>query len=112
MEDSGADGPSNYLEEETSWPESYWRFNYPSLREHTERVKKVLEDQTSRGQLIKLPDAEAKARYPNLVIASLGANRKDKPVSLPLLVTRVFGSRQTVSIPRRRQRPHMAHGGG
>ena len=40
---------------------------------------KVLEDQTSKGQLIKLPEAEAKARYPNLVIDSLGANRKDKP---------------------------------
>ena len=32
-------------------------------------------------------------------------------VSLLLLVTRVFGSRQTVSIPHRRQRPHVAHGG-
>ena len=53
--------------------------NYPSLSEHTERVKKMLEDQTSRGQLIKLHEDEAKARYPNLVIASLGANRKDKP---------------------------------
>ena len=71
--------PLNYLEEEASWPESSWRSNYPSLSEHTERVVKVLEDQTSRGQLIKLPDAKAKARYPNLVIASLGANRKDKP---------------------------------
>ena len=71
--------PSNYLEEEASWPESCWRSNYPSLSEHIERVKKVLEDQTSRGQLIKLPEDEAKARYPNLEIASLGANRKDKP---------------------------------
>ena len=72
--------PSNYLEEEeASWPESCWRSNYQSLREHSERVKKVLEDQTSRGQLIKLSEDEAKARYPHLVIASLGANRKDKP---------------------------------
>ena len=38
-----------------------------------------VEDQTSRGQLIKLSEDEAKARYPNLVIASLGANREDKP---------------------------------
>ena len=57
--------PSIYLEEEASWPESWWRSNYPSLGEHTERVKKVLEDQTSRGQLIKLLEDEAKARYPN-----------------------------------------------
>ena len=64
--------PLTYLEEEASWPESSWR-------EHTERVVKVLEDQTSRGQLIKLLEAEARARHPNLVISSLGANRKDKP---------------------------------
>ena len=34
---------------------------------------------TRRGQLIRLPEAEAKAKYPHLVIASLGANRKDRP---------------------------------
>ena len=33
-------------------------------------------------------------------------------VSVLLLVSRVLVSWQTVSIPRRRQRPHMAHGGG
>ena len=39
----------------------------------------VLEDQTRRGQIIKLTEADARSRYPNLVIASHGANRKDKP---------------------------------
>ena len=38
-----------------------------------------MDDQARRGQLIKLSEAEAKARFPNLVVASLGANRKDKP---------------------------------
>ena len=73
--------PLNYLEEEeeVAWPESSWRSLYTSLSEHTERVVNVLEDQTSTGQLINLPEAETRARCPNLVIASLGANRKDKP---------------------------------
>ena len=73
--------PSNYQEEEAACLESSWRSNDPSVSEHTERAVKVLEDQTSRGQLIKLPKAEARARYPNLVIASLPierANRAEK----------------------------------
>ena len=37
-----------------------------------------MEDQTRRGQIIKLTEAGAKSHYPNLVVASLGANRKDK----------------------------------
>ena len=36
-------------------------------------------DQTRRGQLIRLSEEEAKIRFPRLVIASLGANRKDRP---------------------------------
>ena len=55
--------PLNYPEEEVACPESSWRSNFPSLSEHTERVVKVLEDQTSRGRLIKLPEAEARTRY-------------------------------------------------
>ena len=39
----------------------------------------VLTDQTRRGQLIRLNEEEAKIRFPRLVIASLGANRKDRP---------------------------------
>ena len=44
-----------------------------------DRVEAVLEDQASRGQLLKFTEAEARARFPNLVVASLGAQRKDKP---------------------------------
>ena len=32
-----------------------------------------------RGQVLKFTEPEARARFPNLVVASLGANRKDKP---------------------------------
>ena len=39
----------------------------------------VLDDQSTRGQALKLTEEEARARFPNLVVASLGANRKDKP---------------------------------
>ena len=38
-----------------------------------------MEDQTSRGQVLKLTETEARLRFPDLVVASLGAIRKDKP---------------------------------
>ena len=38
-----------------------------------------MHDQANRGQIITMPEAEAKDRFPNLVIASLGAQRKEKP---------------------------------
>ena len=44
-----------------------------------EQVLEVLHDQASKGQTIVLPELEAKKRYPSLVIASLDANRKEKP---------------------------------
>ena len=56
----------NYLEEEASW-----------LSEHTERVVKVLEGPAEDNWSSYL--RPTRARYPNLVIASWGANRKDKP---------------------------------
>ena len=49
------------------------------MRPLTKEVMDVLDDQARRGQLIRLPEEEAKARFPRLVIASLGANRKDRP---------------------------------
>ena len=70
--------PLEYLEEDAS-AESTWRRNYASVGELTKQVLEVMDDQARRGQLIKLSEAEAKARFPNLVVASLGANRKDKP---------------------------------
>ena len=48
--------------------ETTWRKNYASV-----------EGQAARGQVLILSEREAKQKYPGLVIASLGAQRKDKP---------------------------------
>ena len=56
-----------------------WRGNYPASAELSEHVTAVIEDQAERGQVLKLCEQEARKKYPRLVIASLGANRKDKP---------------------------------
>ena len=71
--------PRNYLEDEETGSEHTWRRNYASLDELSDKVIDVLEDQTRRDQIIKLTETDAKSQYPNLVVASLGANRKDKP---------------------------------
>ena len=42
-----------------------------------DKVREVHEDQATRGQVLKLSEKEAKERYPTLVVASLGAQRKD-----------------------------------
>ena len=42
------------------------------------RFLAVLEDQATRDQVIKVTEHEAPRRYPDLVVASLGAQRKDK----------------------------------
>ena len=55
-----------------------WRKNYSSLEPWKEKVLVVMEDQTSRGQVLKLTETEARLRFPDLVVASLGI-RKDKP---------------------------------
>ena len=45
----------------------------------TRKVTDVLNDQSQRWQIITLTEAEARRQYPDLVVASLGANRMDKP---------------------------------
>ena len=50
-----------------------------TLADLSEQVAAVLEDQAERGQMLKLSEQEARKKYPHLVIASLGANRKDLP---------------------------------
>ena len=52
--------------------------NYSSLEPLSDKVREVLEDHANRGQVLKLSEDEARKRYPNLVVASLGAQRKDK----------------------------------
>ena len=50
------------------------------MADWTKEVLAVLDDQSTRGQVLKLTEEEeASARFPNLVVASLGATRKDKP---------------------------------
>ena len=70
------DGNSLSNEDPDGFPndgESVWRSNYSSLED---KVREVLE--ATRGQVLKLSENEAKERYPKLVVASLGALRKDK----------------------------------
>ena len=69
--------PSGYLEDEIVG-DPLRRQNHSSITEHASRVIDVLNDQSSRGQILKLPEAEARLQFPHLVVASLGAQRKDK----------------------------------
>ena len=68
----------DYMDEEQSG-ESAWRANYSTLAALADKVTEVLDDQAERGQVLKLSEAEARSLFPNLVVASLSANRKDKP---------------------------------
>ena len=70
--------PEDYQEEELAGDPS-WRKNYSSLAALANKVKDVLDDQSRRGQVLKLPELEARKQFPDLVVAALGANRKDKP---------------------------------
>ena len=71
-------GPSDYLEEHEDGALT-WRQNYKSLEPLEDKVLAVLEDQLARGQFLKFTEEEARAQCPNLVVASLGAQKKDKP---------------------------------
>ena len=53
--------------------------NYASLDAFSDKVLAVLKDQATRGQVFKKTEQEARQRCPDLVVASLGAQRKDKP---------------------------------
>ena len=55
--------PRANLEEEDHEGETAWRRNYATLRPLAKEVYSVLKDQTRRGQLISLPEAEARAKY-------------------------------------------------
>ena len=58
---------------------SVWRQNYSSLETFETQVLDVMHDQATRGQVLILSELEVKKRFPDLVIASLGAQRKEKP---------------------------------
>ena len=55
-----------------------WRRNYSTLQLLEQQVLDVMHDQATRGQVLVLSEMEAKLRYPDLVIASLGAQRKER----------------------------------
>ena len=61
-------------------PGGVWRQNYSSLSEYENQVLEVMHDH-ARGQLLVLTESDARKQYPDLVIASLGAQRKEKPGS-------------------------------
>ena len=70
--------PLDYLEGSTD-STTVWRRNYSTLQPLEQQVLDVMRDQATRGQVLVLSETEAKLRYPDLVIASLGAQRKEKP---------------------------------
>ena len=79
---AGQGTPEEYLEAEHD-PETVRRSNYPAVLELAETVEDVLEDQVRRGQVLEHTEEEAKRLYPGLVIASLGANKKEKSGGTP-----------------------------
>ena len=56
-----------------------WNKNYSTLLSFRKEVEEVLRDQANRGQVLIFSEAEARSRFPNLVVASLGAQKKEKP---------------------------------
>ena len=74
----GQSDPLDYLEDAVVGDPD-WRRIYSTLDDLSEQVTTVLEDQAERGQVLRLTEEETRKNYPHLVIASLGANRKDKP---------------------------------
>ena len=70
--------PLDYLEDQSA-NDAVWRLNYSSLEEHSDSVLEVLVDQANRGQVLRLSEEEARRRFPNLTVASLGAQKKEKP---------------------------------
>ena len=65
-------------QEERAATEGVWRSNYSSLAGLADMEQAVMDDQAERGQILRLTEEQAKARYPNLAVASLGANKKEK----------------------------------
>ena len=69
--------PHDYLDDKAG-SEGAWRSNYASIDELADKVEEVMEDQAERGQVIRLSESEARTQFPDLVVASLGAQRKEK----------------------------------
>ena len=62
-------------------PGQVWEYGVPIMRlfeSFETQVLDVMHDQASRGQIIVMTESEARSRYPGLVVASLGGQRKQK----------------------------------
>ena len=68
--------------EEVHTGEHAWRNNYPAVATLSAEVTEVPEDHAQSCQVLKLSEQEAKLKYPGLVVASLGANKKEKPAGV------------------------------
>ena len=64
-------------QEERAATEGVWRSNYSSLAGLADMKQAVMDDHAERGQILRLTEEQAKARYPNLAVASLGASKKE-----------------------------------
>ena len=66
-------------QEDRAAEQGVWRRNYSSIAEWSEECKKIMDDQAERGQVLKMSETDARRRFPGLTVASLGAQKKDKP---------------------------------
>ena len=65
-------------QEERAASEGVWRRNYSTVQGLADKVEAVLDDHAVRGQVLRLTETEARTRYPNLTVPSLGAIKKEK----------------------------------
>ena len=92
-----------------------WNRNYSTFRSFWTEVEDVLRDQAKRGQVLILPESEAKNRFPNLVVASFGAQKKENLEASSRLVYFLMGRTETLSTPqptcvtKSSTRPQEAH---
>ena len=56
-----------------------WQRNHSSVGDLTDKVLEALHDQSRRAQTLKKLEQAARAEYPALSVASLGALKKDMP---------------------------------
>ena len=70
--------PLDYVEQAAD-SGGIWRRNYSSSEAFEDQVLEVVRDQASSDLLLVLTESEARKKFPDLVVASLGAQRKEKP---------------------------------
>ncbi len=86
---------------------SVWRDNYETVKAHAELIHDQLEEHHRRGLALKLSPAEARSRFPNLTVMSLGAVAKvqepSQPSDLRLLMDGTHGVAVNTRIKQRDQ---------